>query len=568
VGEKFRSPRGGFAQMLAQERRSLNTPSADVLDLRNASCSSIGRMAVASQQAIVDFLMSPDTHGGAPVERVDTHISIVFLAGSRALKLKRAVRFDYVDFSTPELRHAACAAELRINRRAAPSIYRRIAAVTREADGTLALDGAGAPIEWLVEMRRFDQELLLDRLAARGTLDLGLMRPLASAIAQFHAGVDRRADHGGHAGMAWVIDGNAQGFAEQGKGILDPDHCARLSGLARSELTRHSRLLDTRRVSGFVRQCHGDLHLRNLVLLDGRPTLFDAIEFNDEIACVDVLYDLAFLLMDLWRRQLPAHANVVFNRYLAETGDFAGLPLLPLFLSCRAAIRAKTGATAARVQNDPGRRRELEDAAREYLLMAEALLQPAPPRLIAIGGSSGSGKSTLALALAPSIGHVPGALVLRSDEIRKRLCGASEFARLGPGGYAADVSRRVYRTLTEHAQTALAAGYSVIADAVFARPSDRAAIEAAALSTGVPFHGIWLDAPAAVLTERVGAREPDTSDADAAVVRQQLAAGVGQLSWRRIDATGPPASVLARVQALLSDRVHAGASVQAVGGSR
>ena len=191
----------------------------------------------------------------------------------------------------------------------------------------------------------------------------------------------------------------------------------------RAELDRRGALLDARRDADFVRQCHGDLHLRNIVLLDGRPTLFDGVEFNDKISCTDVLYDLTFLLMHLWRRRLPRHANEVWNQYLTDTGDLKGLPLLPLFLSCRAAVRAKTSATAARFQDDAARRRELQDLARKYLTMAEGLLHPARPCLVAIGGLSGSGKSTLALSLAPSVGAVPGAVVLRSDEIRKRLGG-------------------------------------------------------------------------------------------------------------------------------------------------
>jgi aminoglycoside phosphotransferase family enzyme len=186
-------------------------------------------MVVESQREVVDWLMSPATHGGVPVERIDTHSAMVFLAGSRALKLKRAVRFDYLDFSTADRPRAACEAELRINRRAVPAIYRGVVAITREADGRLAMNGSGPAIEWLVDMVRFGQDLLLDWLAGHDALDLALMRPLASAIAAFHAGADRRIDHGGAAGMGWVIEGNADGFAEEGRGILDAQACATLS---------------------------------------------------------------------------------------------------------------------------------------------------------------------------------------------------------------------------------------------------------------------------------------------------------------------------------------------------
>jgi len=321
--------------------------------------------------------------------------------------------------------------------------------------------------------------------------------------------------------------------------------------LARRDLERHAEFLDRRRRDGFVRQCHGDLHLRNIVLLDGRPTLFDAIEFNDEIACVDVLYDLAFLLMDLWKRQLSRHANAVMNGYLTDTGDLAGLALLPLFLSCRAAVRAKTSATAARVQPDARRAIELQELAREYLAMAKDLFVRPQPCLVAVGGHSGSGKSTLALAMAPSIGGPPGALVLRSDEIRKSLCGVPSLQRLGSNGYAPDITARVYRTLAERAALALRAGRSVIVDAVCARPADRAAVEGVAGSASVPFVGIWLDAPRDVLVARTERRGPDASDADAGVVNRQLAEGAGVIRWPRLDASLSAASVLEQAQALV-----------------
>jgi aminoglycoside phosphotransferase family enzyme/predicted kinase len=508
------------------------------------------------QTAVIEFLASPSTHSGARVERIDTHISIVFLAGTRAWKLKRAVRFDYIDQSTPERRKAFCEAEVHLNRRTAPSLYRGVAAVTREAGGSLALDGSGPPVDWVVEMNRFDQDALFDRLAERGALDLGLMSPLAAAIAAFHRAAAPRKDHGGKAGMGWVIEGNAAGFAEFGSGVLDPSAVHRVTGDARAALDSNGALLDARREAGFVRQCHGDLHLRNVVLHDGRPTLFDGVEFNDEIACVDVLYDLAFLLMDLWRRQLARHANAVWNRYLAENGDLTGISLMPLFLSCRAAIRAKTSATARRVQADPARVADLRRAAREYLDMAERLLHPPAPCLVAIGGLSGSGKSTLAFALAPFIGAVPGAVVLRSDEVRKHICGVPALERLGPGGYTTEISQRVYATVAERAGLAVREGRSAIVDAVFVQPSDRQAVEHVARASAVPFMGLWLNAREETLLERLEQRRDDASDADAAVLRRQRVQDTGVITWHPIDASPSSDVVLHQALAFLQAHVN------------
>jgi aminoglycoside phosphotransferase family enzyme/predicted kinase len=505
------------------------------------------------QAAVIELLASPATHGGAPVERIDTHGSVVFLAGDRAWKLKRAVHFDYMDFSTPDRRRACCDAEVRINRRAAPALYRGVVAITREPNGRLALGGSGIAIEWVVEMNRFDQEQLLDRLAERNALECDLMPPLARAIVRFHAGAPRRPDHGGAAGMTWVVDGNAAGFAELGA-ALDPEACARITRDARREIDRHQALLELRRAGGLVRQCHGDLHLRNVVLLDGRPTLFDAVEFNDDIACIDVFYDLAFLLMDLWHRQLPAHANAVWNTYLSDAGDHSALALLPLFLSCRAAVRAKTSATAARFQSAPAPRAALERDARAYLAMAEQLLHPAAPSVIAIGGFSGSGKSTLARGLAPSIGAVPGALVVRSDEIRKRMCGVAPLERLGADGYTPEMSARVYGAAVAQAAAAVAAGHAVIVDAVFANPADRDAVERAAAAASVPFHGLWLEAPEQTLIERSQQRRRDVSDADGAVIRSQLARDPGTIRWQVVDASPPAEVVLRRVSAIRGTR--------------
>ena len=508
-------------------------------------------MATDDQRPVVAFLESREAHHGESVTRIDTHSAFVFLAGNRAWKLKRAVRYDYLDFSTAERRRAACEREVRLNAPAAPGIYRGVVPVVRRADGSLAVGGAGDAIDWLVEMNRFDEDQLFDRLAARKQLNLELMRPLAAAIAHFHAHAEPRRDRGGKAGMTWVVNGNAAGFAEFGGALLDATTCRRVTDESRAEIEHCATVLEIRRAGGLVRQCHGDLHLRNIVLLDGQPTLFDAVEFNDDIACTDVLYDLAFVLMDLWRRALPRHANAVWNGYLGETGDHSGLRLLPLFLSCRAAVRAKTSATAARLVADTSARRELELAAQDYLTMALQFLHPPPPSMVAIGGFSGTGKSTLAIALAAGVGAPPGAVVLRSDELRKRLCGVSALERLGPDAYTPELSRRVYAALTARAAAVVHAGYAAILDAVFARPADRHAVEQAAADAGVPFQGLWLEAPERVLVERLQHRGADASDADAGVLRRQAAEGAGQITWHRLDASAAAGVVLGHAASLI-----------------
>lgn len=354
--------------------------------------------------------------------------------------------------------------------------------------------------------------------------------------------------------MAWVIDGNHAGFVDEGAGTLPPDLVARVTERARAAVAQHRHLLDARRAEGFVRECHGDLHLRNIVVLDGQPTLFDGVEFNPALSCVDVLYDLAFLLMDLWQHGLPRHAHTVLNEYLSATHDFAGLALLPVFLSCRAAVRAKVAATAARLQPDAAERARQEALAREYLVIADHLLRPAPACGVAVGGLSGSGKSTLAYDLAPLLGPVPGAVVVRNDVVRKELAGVDPLTRLGPEHYTPEASARVYAAVADRAAVVWRAGHTAVVDGVFVRPDDREAIEHAAASAGVPFVGVWLDAPTDVLLERARLRRNDVSDADDAVVRAQLARQPGAVTWEHVDASGTPEAVLLAATAAIRQR--------------
>ena len=322
-----------------------------------------------SQDAVIALLSQRRTYGPDvdQVDRIDTHISSVFLAGSRTYKLKRAVRYPYVDFSTSELRRTVCAAEVKLNRRTAADLYLGVRPITRQAGGSLALDGTGTPIDWVVEMVRFDQDGLLDRLALRHTLDLALMPALAEAVAQLHGLAEWRFDKGGREGMPWVIDNTRDELLRHDHGTFVPSHRTALQARTVAMLDRHADLLDRRRLAGMVRWCHGDLHLGNVCLLNARPTLFDCIEFNADIACVDVMYDLAFLLMDLVHRGLRQHANLLFNHYVTRTRDLDGLVLLPLFLACRASIRAMTSATSADIHTESSGASSLRDAASEYL---------------------------------------------------------------------------------------------------------------------------------------------------------------------------------------------------------
>jgi hypothetical protein len=343
-------------------------------------------------------------------------------------------------------------------------------------------------------------------------------------------------ERGGSTAVSALIQDIEANLEREGR-LLDANAVSTLKNAQVSALGRIAVLLDRRRAAGKVRRCHGDLHLRNICLIDGKPTLFDPIEFSDELAIIDVLYDLAFLLMDLHRRGHDELGNRVLNRYLDRTEDQGGLAALPLFLSLRAAIRAHVTAAATR-QSSAENTAGLGEESRAYLALAIELLSPRAPRLVAIGGLSGTGKTSLAHALAPALGPVPGARILCSDVLRKRSFSVSPETRLPKVAYEPAVSERVYLALWEEAAETLAAGYAVLADAVFLRPDERQAIGEAARSKGVPFTGLWLEAAPEVLARRIEGREHDASDATVGVMRRQTTLDSGPIAWHRIDAGG------------------------------
>lgn len=508
---------------------------------------------MTDQQEVIAFLSDGAAYGlpGEPVRVIETHGALVFLAGEDAWKIKKPVKFRYMDFSTLERREQVCRRELDINQPNAPQIYLGVVPVTREADGALALGGEGEPVEWAVHMRRFPGDALLLEQVRNGPLDPGLETRLCEVIAGFHAAapVLRDTDFAGRAGN---ITGSLNASFEAARDVL-PDGLARLfAERAETALQACAPALRQREAAGFVRRCHGDLHLANIVVLDGEPVLFDAIEFSEELATIDVLYDVGFLLMDLVHEQQTDAANRLLNGYLrgSQVAGIEGLQALALFLGLRAGVRAMVTLDRAAQREGEQRQNDINMAA-GYLRQAADGLKPHPLRLVAVGGYSGTGKTTVAAALAPELTPLPGALHLRTDVERKLMAGVALDERLPPQSYTRQASDEVYAVVLAKARAALVAGWPVVVDAAFLDAAERDAVEALAGECGAVFTGLWLEADEATLVTRVSARTGDASDATADVVRKQLARGAGGIGWARIDAGGSQADTLERCRTAL-----------------
>ena len=498
------------------------------------------------QESIFAFL----TEGHPQMRRIDTHAASVFLEGSRALKIKRAVRFPFLDYSTLAKRKAACDEEIRINRQFAPQIYHRVLPITRNEDGSLSIDGSGTPVEYAIEMTRFDESKTIDHLAEAGPLDPAIVDAMADAIAASHAVAPRVPAEGWIESIPRIIANGIAAF--RAAACFPADAIDDLESMLQSEFAHIRGLLEQRGRQGYVRRCHGDLHLANIVMIEQKPVLFDAIEFDEKIASIDVLYDLAFPLMDLLRYGRQPEADALLNRYLLITSDenLDALAALPLLLSVRAAIRAHVLlARLGRSNSDP---RPIVEMARVYFNLARRLIHPPAPTLIAVGGLSGTGKSVLARGLAPFVEPLPGAVVLRSDVLRKQLFGVHETDRLPPSAYLPEVNARIYDTLANLASRIVSQGHSVVVDAVFAREAERAAINDAARKLDVRFVGLFLLADLKTRQNRVARRVSDASDATAEVAGLQENYNIGELDWVTIDASGPPERTLKQCQARIN----------------
>lgn len=494
------------------------------------------------QRDVLEFLASPKSSGGLPVKRIDTHAASVFLSGSRALKVKRAVKFPFLDYSTLALRKRACLAEIEVNRRFAPELYEGLARITRESDGSLRVGGDGEVVEWAVKMQRFDDSLTLDRYVRENRIDPAMGEKIAQRLAEVHTIVPKQN------AAAWIaaltrFPGEHNEVFRRHPELFPVERTAELLRLSEVQCRRNTPLIEARAKAGLLVRGHGDLHLGNIALIKGEPVIFDAVEFDPVIASGDVLYDLAFLLMDLWIHEQRDAANAALNGYFEASRGRAGLEglaLLPLFLSVRSSIRA----VVATARFEQSGKSEDADAAKRQFDHALAFIAPPTAQLIVIGGLSGTGKSVLAKHLAPHISPAPGALVLRSDVKRKELSGVKATVRLSASSYTREMSEKVYAALFADAAVALKAGHAVILDAVFSSGHERAAAERLAKEAGLPFQGIFLHVSLAERIRRVEKRAGDASDADRAVVLAQENYPIGETGWTAIDSSSDPDSTL------------------------
>ena len=463
-----------------------------------------------------------------PVEKIrliETHISWVFLTGPYAYKVKKPVDFGFLDFSTLTRRKHFCLEELRLNRRTAAGLYLGVLPLTEDPRGGLHLGCRGRVLDYALRMRQFDPHALFQRLLAQGLVDEDDILELAATLADFHQRIERADPASPFGSPAAVWQPVTENFAALRRHLPAGEQQAHLDTLEQHTLAVYESLhpwFEQRRREGFVRECHGDLHLGNIARIDGRPVLFDAIEFSEELRWIDVISDLAFLLMDLCDQQRHDFANRLLNRYLELTGDYHGLGGLRFYQSYRAMVRAKVAALRMTQQGGEERWQSRQTVC-DYLALAGRCLQGAQPLIILTHGLSGSGKSWLATRLAPHL----GAIHIRSDVERKRLHRLPPEADSQQAGmfiYDQASSEQTYRRLAELTEQIIGYAYPVIVDATFLQRSQRQRFHTLAQTLGVRLIILHCQAEYSLLEQRIRQRQQtgqDASEAGLTVLQQQ-----------------------------------------------
>ena len=471
------------------------------------------------QQQLMDALCARGYFSRNPKVK-ETHISWVLLTGRDAYKIKKAVDLGFLDFCTLEARHFYCTEELRLNRRLAPDFYLDVVAIGGTPEQPVL--GEEPAIEYAIHMRRFAQSSLMDRMLAHGGVTHAHIDKLAAVIANFHTALPPAAADSPFCSTAAIQTAALQNFERLPQLFGAPGDLTMLEAVREAserEFAACEPLFRQRAAAGCVRECHGDLHLGNIVLLNDLPTPFDCIEFSTTLRWIDVISEISFTVMDLLQRDRPHLAWRLLSAYLENTGDYQGCGVLRFYLAYRAMVRAKIAAIRASQRSVAKARHELKSC-RSYLGLAHDCLTHRRPALIITHGLPGCGKSTFAQIALERL----GAIRIRSDVERKRLFGLTALAdsnsQIDAGIYSEDATRRTYAHLHELARDVIAAGFPVIVDAAFLRYAERESFRALAQEMAAPFVIAGLQTDAAVLAERLAQRNSrgnDASEADIAV---------------------------------------------------
>jgi len=462
-------------------------------------------------------------HQADAIRIIETHISWVLLTGQYAYKIKKPVNFGFLDFSTLEKRKFYCAEELRLNRRLAAELYVEVVPITGSPDKP-ELGGTGQAIEYAVKMQQFSAGQLLGERAAGGQLEVGWCDQIADRVGDFHGLIERAGDGSPYGDSGTIRHWFVENFDHIGS-LLDNDpelqQIRAIQAWGDDEWRRKAALMQSRKQQGYVRECHGDLHLGNMTLIDGKVILFDCIEFNPELRWIDVISDMAFLMIDLLHFSYDGYAYRVLNHYLQITGDYAGLCVLRYYLVYRALVRAKVALLRIAQQHDAKTSKLAHDEYTVFARLAERFTGSSEPLLMITHGYSGSGKSTFAAQLAEKTGVIQ----LRSDVERKRLFGYRAGEQTGGEVYTEAAGRETYRRLEELAKTVIQAGFSVIVDATFLKSGQRRQFKQLAEECGVAFFILDFKASKQVMSERISRREAQQNDASEAtinVLHQQM----------------------------------------------
>ena len=520
-------------------------------------------MLIDDQSALIAALSSPEAFGLKPSQKItvkETNISDVFLTGEKAYKLKRDVKYPYVDYSTPEKRLAACQKELEICNRFAPGLCFGVEEVVSDKKGRIFIRSACSDknaevIDYLLVMREFEESMLFDNMADRGDLDRFEMMDTAEKIFGLHqnaAVITTRNPVDIIRGRIYENNAMIRCFVPD---IFDGEDVDALETAQLDALEKNRELLLKRQAEGKIRWCHGDLTLRNLAMWNGCVIPLNPIEFYDDLTQIDTLYDFAFLLVDMESKGQRRLASILFNHYMALSADWEGIPVLPLFLSCRAAVNAYVFAQRSAEIKDKREAALMANKAYEQLVISRRFLDQPRPVLVACGGLSGSGKSRIARESAPFIGNPPGAVILRDDVLRKNLLNTGLEEHLDPSEYTPELENKVFDQLCDECRRMLGAGQSVVADALFHDVRQRRAIEEVAKEMNVDFQGLWVDAPLEIRIERVASRKRNPSDVKTAEeLRRQLDVDVGPVTWDKIDTSGDRMATLTRVRMILAGK--------------